>query len=670
MRDLGPTDAVRPGEPAPPEGERYEDLWLLIADCQRALEEEIEAVRADLGRRGLEAPIPATAARLMRDGGAGFDYSFQVPGGRRDIRPDDHVRVRLENRESLGVVRRYDRTLDLLRIIVPEWLGERLGPSELEFDPTWLLRELSHRLDSIADEPDRFYPETIRGLFGRRPPMLGSADCEGSSHGSLNEPQAEALARILGSEVQLVWGPPGTGKTQLVAHATLELSRDGRVLVVATTNGAVDEVTRRVRSLMDPQSLTANRVIRVGAEFGGASDPELSLEAAVQRRVDAGAGGIARALGELEERFGLRGFMGDTEPPGARARIARLRAVSRGHDDAAAARSLGRLAMELNRQAILALEEADVVLTTLARLAVRDELRGLRFESLILDEASAAPLPYAALAAAHARKRAIAVGDFQQLPPIVQSDGPAAERWLRRDVFRETEVARPGPAGTLELPSPRDALCAMLTVQYRMAPPIRALVSELFYADRLRDAPELSRTRAGDQALLLLDTSDLAPRVERVDGSKQNPVHADVIVRLLGMAAAAGIQDVAVVSPYRKQTRLLRDLAVGRLGRSAPRGLEVSTIHRFQGREKALVVIDTVDAPPGRSWFLDERRNTDLPRLLNVALSRAQEMLVVVGTVEGLRRTLPETALLNRVLERVALHGSVQAASNLTSVFR
>jgi hypothetical protein len=670
MRDLGPTEAVRGGEPASPGGERYEDLWLLIADCQRALEEEIDAVRADLGRRGLEAPIRATSARLMRDGGAGFDYSFQVPGGRRDIRPDDHVRVRTENRETLGVVRRYDQTLALLRVIVPEWLGERLGPSELEFDPTWLLRELSHRLDAIADEPDQFFPETIRGLFGRRPPTLGLVSPDRPSPDPLNEPQAEALARILGSEVQLVWGPPGTGKTQLVAHATLELARDGRVLVVATTNGAVDEVTARVRSLMDPQSLTANRVIRVGAEFGGASDPELSLEAAVQRRIDAGAGGIARVLEELEERFDLRGLTAGAESPGARARIARLRAVARGEEDASGARTLGRLAMELNRQAIRALEEADVVLTTLARLAVREELRGLRFESLILDEASAAPLPYAALAAAHARKRAIAVGDFQQLPPIVQSDGPAAKRWLRRDVFLETEVARPGPGGELQLPSPRDALCAMLTVQYRMAPPIRALVSELFYADRLCDAPELNRTAAAGQALLLLDTSALAPRVERADGSKQNPVHADVIVRLLGLAAKAGIHDVAVVSPYRRQTRLLRELAQGRLGRSAPQGLEVSTIHRFQGREKALVVIDTVDAPPGRSWFLDERRNPDLPRLLNVALSRAQEMLVVVGSVEGLRSTLPDDALLNRVLERIALHGSALGAGNLDRLFR
>ena len=113
-----------------------------------------------------------------------------------------------------------------------------------------------------------------------------------------------------------------------------------------------------------------------------------------------------------------------------------------------------------------------------------------------------------------------------------------------------------------------------------------------------------------------------------------------------------------MVSPYRAQTRHLNDLIRRRLGRAAPANLEVSTIHRFQGREKRLVIIDTVDAPPGRSWFLDERRNRDFPRLLNVALSRARDRLVIVATITGLRRTLPREALLNRLLTHVEQSGS------------
>ena len=103
----------------------------------------------------------------------------------------------------------------------------------------------------------------------------------------------------------------------------------------------------------------------------------------------------------------------------------------------------------------------------------------------------------------------------------------------------------------------------------------------------------------------------------------------------------------------------------GRLGRTAPRGLEIATIHRFQGREKSVVILDTVDAPPGGSWFLNESRNPDFPRLFNVALSRSRDSLVIVGTQAGLRRTLPAGSLLPRVLDRVVESGSVLDASSV-----
>ncbi|MCK5489072.1 MAG: hypothetical protein KAI98_03745, partial [Gemmatimonadetes bacterium] len=87
--------------------------------------------------------------------------------------------------------------------------------------------------------------------------------------------------------------------------------------------------------------------------------------------------------------------------------------------------------------------------------------------------------------------------------------------------------------------------------------------------------------------------------------------------------------------------------------------LEVATIHRFQGREKAAIILDTVDAPPGGSWFLNERRNPDFPRLLNVAMSRSRQSLIVVGTSEGLGKTLPPDALLVRTLEVIRERGTV-----------
>ncbi len=631
-----------------------------MADLQVAIEEEIEAVAADLSRRRLDRPIPALSGRSRGEAGTGYRYAFQIAGGTYDIRADDRVRIHSGGRDALGVVLRFDRTLGLLQAVSTEWLGERLDGAELEFDPTWLLRELSARLAELGQDPEDFFPDTVLGAFGRVPPRLGRDAPRLASSEDLNEPQRDALERVLGSSAQLVWGPPGTGKSRLVARAALELGLRGRVLVAATTNGAVDEIARRLASIADPAMLDRNRIIRVGFDLGAAPDTRLDLGAALARRIDGGAGGVDRTLADLEGRLTTGPSSGSREDGSGLnpyARAGRLLSLARSRGDTEAARNLGRAMLEIARQAERVLEEADIVLTTFARLSIREELRDLRFESLLIDEASTAPLPYVALAASRVAGPAIAVGDFQQLPPVVSSTAPAAARWLRRDLFREAGVVDEAGAGS-PLPSPNDGLCAMLDLQYRMAPDIRELVSEFFYGGRLRDAPEIARRVAKGAPLTVLDTSGLDPRVERVDGSRRNRAHAEAVADYLAAAARDGVDDIAVVSPYRAQTRYLRNLIRRRLGRAGPGDLEVSTIHRFQGREKRLVLIDTVDAPPGRSWFLDERRNRDFPRLLNVALSRARDNLVIVATVAGLRRTLPGEALLNRLLRHLEQSGS------------
>ena len=649
-----------------------------MADLRVAIDEEIEAVTADLARRRLDRPIPALSGRLRGEAGTGYRYAFQIAGGTYDIRADDRVRIHAGGREALGVVHRFDRTLGLLQAVSPEWFGERLDGAELEFDPTWLLRELSTRLAEVGQDPEEYFPDTVLGAFGRLPPRLGRESPRLDSSADLNEPQRDALERVLGSSAQLVWGPPGTGKSRLVARAALELALRGRVLVAATTNGAVDEIARRLASIAEPALLDRDRIIRVGFDLGAAPDTRIDLGAALARRIDGGAGGVDRTLAEHEDQLGAHPPAGSREgrPPALNpyARAGRLLSLARSRGNAESARALGRVMLEIARQAEAVLEEADIVLTTFARLSIREELRELRFESLLIDEASTAPLPYVALAASRVAGPAIAVGDFQQLPPVVSSTAPAAMRWLRTDLFREAGVVGGAGAGDeaggdpeagAALPSPHDGLCAMLDLQYRMAPDIRELVSGFFYGGRLRDAPEIAE-RAADvaeratqpAALTVLDTSGLEPRVERVDGSRRNRTHAEAVADFVGAAARDGIDDIAVVSPYRAQTRHLNDLIRRRLGRAAPANLEVSTIHRFQGREKRLVIIDTVDAPPGRSWFLDERRNRDFPRLLNVALSRARDRLVIVATITGLRRTLPREALLNRLLSHVEQSGS------------
>jgi superfamily I DNA and/or RNA helicase len=632
----------------------------LLAGCLQGLDEEILAVRDQLAARGLSEPVRVSDGRVADTAGA-IVYEWRLPSARLDVRPNDAVRVRCDAGEAAGFVTAVSRETLRLRTAVSEWLGAGPGVASLEFDPTWLLGSLRGRLEAIREAPSRHHAATILRLFGRTMPKLGVAETPRAPSPELNPAQREALLRLLGSEVQFVWGPPGTGKTRLLGQAVAELVRDGKVLVTAVTNGAVDEAAGRVVDAIGKAAAEAGRIVRVGAELSRTGDPGLSLEAALERRVRGGR--LALSIRELERELGIR-----TSDRGRelshRARAYRLLALARERGDPEMLDDAARLLRDLQLRAILTLREADVVLTTLARLALWDELVALRFDSLVIDEASAAPLPYLALAAARTAGRTVAFGDFQQLPAVVVSRGEAAARWMSRDLFREAGVVD-DTSGRIGLPSRRDRLCAMLDEQYRMSPTICRLVSEMFYGGRLRDAPEVAGRPQLACPLVIVDSEDERPTVERAEGSRANATHIGLVLRLLEALAGSGIADVAVVTPYRLQVRRLAEAVRAQLGDVAPRGLEIATIHRFQGREKSIVVFDTVDAPPGRSWFLHEGRNPDLPRLVNVALSRARHGLVLVGTIAGLRQTLPPDALINHLVARVAAQGAVVRAAEL-----
>ncbi len=659
-------------------------LDVLLAGCGAAVEEEVLAVREDLRSRGIDAPIPASAGIRIDPGAAGLQYRWTLPAGRYVIRPEDAVRVETERGGGLGFVTAFDPAGPSVRVRLGEWLGPHPGPAQLTFDPTWLLEALAGRLREIGDEPDRFHPLTALRLFGEEYARTGRRPAPPGTDAGLDAAQRAALERAIGSEAQFVWGPPGTGKTRLLGHVVAVLSGRARVLVAATTNVAVDEAAGRIAARLGDVAIDENRLIRVGAEHSATGDPALSLAAALERAERREPGRLTRSLVELEGALLDRADRSETAGLSIPERQARVVALAgRTGDEELLGRAV-RLTGEIARTTRRTLDRADVIVTTFARLAGREDLAAQRFGAVVIDEAGAAPLPYALFAACLADGPAIAFGDFQQLPPVVTSRSPAAARWLSRDLFRQAGVVRGeheppsgrvvagdgggarGRASIPGLPSPDDQLCAMLDRQYRMRPRIRALVSDLFYGGRLLDAPEVEE--GSGAALAVLDTTELRPEVERIDGSRENGVHLDVLLQALELLGRAGMHDVGLVTPYRAQTRHLARLARSRLGRLAPEGLEISTIHRFQGREKRVVILDTVDAPPGRSWFLDESRNAEFPRLLNVALSRSRDLLLVVGTMEGLRRTLPAGALLLRVLDRIAADGVRIDASRMSGL--
>jgi superfamily I DNA and/or RNA helicase len=210
----------------------------------------------------------------------------------------------------------------------------------------------------------------------------------------------------------------------------------------------------------------------------------------------------------------------------------------------------------------------------------------------------------------------VVVGDPRQLPPIVQSGDAEVRRAIGRSVF-EVTVPDGGP------------LVAMLEEQYRMHAEIGELVGKLFYGGRLVHRAEAAAIAARapfpGQAVVVVDVRGSCERSAK-GASRMNAVSAERTAALAAEAVAAGAASVAVITPYTAQAAEIRRLLGAR--RVADR-VECSTIHRFQGRECEVVVVDLVDAEPMRPSALVG----EAPNLLNVSISRARGKLVIVADV-------------------------------------
>ncbi|PYJ92449.1 MAG: hypothetical protein DME62_12730 [Verrucomicrobia bacterium] len=296
---------------------------------------------------------------------------------------------------------------------------------------------------------------------------------------------------------------------------------------------------------------------------------------------------------------------------------------------------------QLKRVEETIISEARIIATTLTRAYLRDTIQARRFDTVILDEASMAPIPALWVAASLADRNVIAVGDFKQLPPIVQSDKEFAVKWLGRDVF---EIA-----GVTEAYK-RQALPAhfvALKEQHRMHSDIRVIADQLFYDGILRDAPTVNndeeldgwyrRDWGNDSPVLLVDTGSVGAWVtsvaKGVRTSRLNFLSATICVdlaeRLLTGTPAVDRPRILIICPYSPHAKLLKLLIKTQ---NLEGQVEAGTVHSFQGSEAPIVIIDLVnDEPHWRVGMFNPSQDETSKRLLNVAVTRARRRLIVVG---------------------------------------
>jgi cell division protein FtsB len=333
--------------------------------------------------------------------------------------------------------------------------------------------------------------------------------------------------------------------------------------------------------------------------------------------------------------------------------LAEERLAGQRSDGAVLLQWMRTLKEEPTRLARLKEHHAPVVAATCQLAAPRDDPGDNDlFDLVIVDEAARAGIDV--LIPMSLGRQVVLVGDHKQLPPHIEKElADQMEQGLREDVpvgeslFRWLWERLP--------PTHRTALVR----QYRMHETIGRVVSAVFYEDERplehHFSGELAAQRApgfgllGDKPIVWVDTRDVmrdeAARRRlnlRWPAEESNAYEADLVVELLRGAdrealkrlqAETGRSEVVGVIPfYEKQVQLVKE-RLAALDAELFGMVRCGTVDSFQGMEFPLVVVSCVKSnAEGRIGFLH------LPQRTNVAISRAQRQVVLVGDAATFER--------------------------------
>ncbi len=318
------------------------------------------------------------------------------------------------------------------------------------------------------------------------------------------------------------------------------------------------------------------------------------------------------------------------------------------------------------------LKEKLVIATTIARACIDQSIIKEKFDVLIVDEASMAPLPNIFYLAGLCSSHYVISGDFRQLSPIAQGRTPAVQKWLKRDIFSQ--------AGILErVDSNRDdERLVMLREQYRMHPSICNLISEVVYDGKLKTPENVAVLKEQfaklppfeDKALIFCDTATTDPYIARPKNSfsRISPysavVSANLALKCVQEASKKGLKiKVGVVTPYSAQAKLISRILYD--NDADPTQIVASTIHRFQGSERDCIIFDLVEGKPLSPGLLTQGpfRRSEPGRLINVAISRAMGKFFLVGNSEYIDKNFGVNDAIPQVLEQIRAKGEIVDSS-------
>ena len=610
----------------------YSSLDEFFDDQERLLVSEIVYLRQNGGKRQ-----KIVDGVLVEFKNGIYIYAFESDS---ELNIPDNTQITLwqsDNSIPATIINCEDFTLI---IATARNLGQKVSMIEFSAEPWRLLNFLTERLKSLREADSPIARSLI--MDGRRLVQFNKQILTG---------QENAIKLSLSQPISFVWGPPGTGKTETLARIALQhMAKGHRVLMLSYSNVSVDGAIMRVFKRFKGEA--RGKMVR----YGYPRDKELLRHEYLTsyNLVLANHPELVQERAKLiEERRRL---------PHASTRYVE------------AGTRLTQIKKQLGAEERKAVMEARFVATTVSKAIADSTLYEDTYDTVIFDEASMAYIPQIVFSAGLAGKHFICMGDFSQLPPIVQGSDNSS---LNADIFQYCGIVDAVQQGYAH-----QWLC-MLDTQYRMHPDIAAFSSKKMYRGLLKTAPGIKEERQvivthapmQGQAIGLCDLSGMmSVCLKTGDQSRINVLSAMIS---MGIAIKASEKhDVGVISPYSAQSRLLHAMSRDVVeGHPDLHKIVCATVHQFQGSERDVIVYDAVDCYrmqyPG--MLLTSTTNSYANRLYNVALTRARgKMISVVNTdymrTKNLSQNLMFRQMIDETESRAASRGNMVFSDGNTPI--
>ncbi|PPQ74162.1 hypothetical protein CVT26_006766 [Gymnopilus dilepis] len=446
------------------------------------------------------------------------------------------------------------------------------------------LRRQHQALDTAFSEDRILFPDmsTVSLLPLRQFARMGISLYNSIIAG--NAPQLQAITSIVslppGSPPFVVFGPPGTGKTVTVIEAILQIlasNGQARILACAPSNSAADLIASRLRG-----KLNKNQLFRFYAP--------------------------SRFKDQVPDE--LRDFTHTTAD---------------GH---------------FSVPPMVRMKQFKVIVTTCVSASVMSGIgmpRG-HFSHIFIDEAGQATEPETFVSIkmmADTNTNVVLSGDPKQLGPIIRS-GIARELGLEQSYLERLMEREAYNLGIC-----RGKSVVKLTKNFRSHGSILRFPNERFYDSELEQsaAPALINAYLNSPLLPAKKFPVIFHSVSGKDdreASSPSFFNIDEVLQIKAYVEKLKADrkfrtsdaDIGVIAPYHAQVQKLRKSLL-----SVAEGIKVGSVEEFQGQERKVILLSTVRS--SKEFVEYDLRHTlgfvANPRRFNVAVTRAQALLIVVG---------------------------------------